>query len=149
MKIVCLHGYFKVTEHAVGEIAAFNSVYAQDLVAKEDYYTFEALVDAPEYSVIGQTYLGNVAVKTYADHRPWEIFRQNSLVYNFQTGAVVPIASQTSYTAQLSRVKPAYYQDVSLYVPGSMTPAWQQITGYVCAFDVKRSTFFYSDIFYD
>jgi hypothetical protein len=149
MKIVCLHGYFIVTEHAVGDIATFNSLYEQDLTAKDDHYTFSAISDVPLYSLLATPFLGNTAIQTYADHRPWELFRKNQLVYNFLTGQVVPIASQMTYITELNRVKPAYLQSKSLFMPGSVTTDWQQITGYVCSFDVKSSNYYYSDIFYE
>src|ERR1044072_7449486 len=94
MKIRCVDGYFMFREQRVGEISDFISLFKLDLVSKEDYFTFAVLADAPNYALAGAPYLNATAIKTFAG-RPWEVMRENDLVYNFETGKLVPLLSVT------------------------------------------------------
>lgn len=134
-----------VTEDAVGEIAKFNSLYGMDLTSKDDHYTFLALKDAPEYSVVGKTYLNLVATKTYAGN-PWEVFAENSFIYDFSFKILRPIVSVVN---QVNLVRAlSFYYTKGLVLPGSVTSDNKKITGYQCRFDFKTLNFNYSEVYY-
>lgn len=144
MIIKCIHGYFIVREQDEGEVARFNSLYSQDLKPKDDYFTFDALVDAPSHSLIAQLFLGLPAVKTYSG-QPWEVMEQNSFVYDFTLKAVRPIASITN-VVKLQRRLDSWFMK-GLIQPGSATSDWQKITGYTCHLDIKSAlTYNYSEL---
>lgn len=146
MKITCLHGYFIVREDLSGEVAKFNSFYSQDLVAKDDYYTFSALAPAPIYSVAPLPYLGVPTIKTYCAN-PWDVMRQNALVYNFASRLVIPISAVNT---QVPYARTYYgYSSNGLIQPGSTNPGWQKITGYQAIWEYSDQTFAYTELFYD
>jgi hypothetical protein len=147
VKITCLHGYFIVNETNEGEIARFNSRYGMDLTAKDSYYTFDAIKNAPEYSILGAPYLNLAATKTYSD-KVWNIFHQNGFIYDFQLKVLRPIASITN-TIKLSRMYSYWYSNANgLILPGSITNESKKVTGYQCYFDFRTLNFFYSELFY-
>ena len=145
MKITCLHGYFIIRETAIGGIAKFNSLYGQDLVARDDYYTFQPISEAPEYSIAGRPYLNLIATATFSGH-PWEVFEANGFVYDFNLGILVLSASVTT-KADFTRGYTSYIAK-GLIIPGSLTPDYQEITGYQGAFDLSSFNYYYSEFFY-
>ena len=148
MKIICNHGYFKVYQDAIGEVARFNSRFNFDLTFKDDYFTFAGTLDVPDYSILGRPILGNVAIKTCEDFRPWEVMRKNGLVYNHTLKTVVPIASITDVIGA-NQTSLAYSSSKNLYMPGSYDNDWSQITGYLCSLDFSLFTFYYTEFYYD
>lgn len=146
MKIDCLNGYFIFRESACGDAAKFNSYFSQDLTALDTYYTFSALVDMPSYSLLGAIFLSTTATATY-EGRPWELFRENGLVYNFISKAVVPTVSVTSKVSPL-RLNSGYAAN-GLIMPGSITPDWLRVTGYRAHLDTETFEFQYSELFYE
>jgi len=145
LRINCIHGYFIFDEVTSGELSDFVSVVGLPLARKENYFTFEALVDAPEYSITGQPYLNATAIKTYAGP-PWEIMRENGLVYNFDIGLLVPIASitRTVTIAQAGNV----FVSPGLILPGSLTDEGERVKDYAAWFSTDRMRFRYSEVSY-
>lgn len=144
MIINCIHGYFIVREQIEGEVARFNSLFEQDLTAKDDYFTFAGLVHSPEHSLIAQPFLGIPAIASYAG-KPWEVFEQNSFVYDFTLQSVTTILSVTNRVT-LNRRADSWFMK-GLIQPGSVTSDWQRITGYTCHLDIFHSlTHNYSEI---
>lgn len=146
MRITCLHGYFICREDFTGEVAQFNSFYDQDLVAKDDYYTFELLSRAPDYSLVTVPYLGVPAIKTF-EGKIWDVMRQNQLTYNCLTGLLQNMAS-IGFVASFSR-RYAAYSSRGLIQPGSLTENGQIIKGYQCVYDSLSQTFYYTELFYE
>ena len=145
MKIRCVDGYFMFREQRVGEISDFISLFKLDLVSKEDYFTFAVLADAPNYALAGAPYLNATAIKTFAG-RPWEVMRENDLVYNFETGKLVPLLSVTRMV-QID-VAGNYLFSQGLILPGSMNKAGQHLTDYVGWFSKETMKFKYSEVTY-
>jgi len=117
-----------------------------DLIAQDDYYTFLLLKDAPNYSLLGKSYLGMTAVKTYAD-QPWNVMEQNQMVYDFTLKMMQNI--NTIFTpVKILRAK-AYYYTKGLILPGSIDiTSNQKITGYQCDFEFDSGEFSYSEVYY-
>lgn len=135
MKVKCLHGYFKFEEQYSGEASEFVSLFGLDLEPVDNYYTFSALAEAPDFALAGLEYLGAATTKTFAG-RPWDVMRENNLVYNFNTGLVVPITSITQ-VVKLS-LAGTYWVSPGLILPGSLTDEGTRVTDYAAWFSRSR-----------
>lgn len=146
MRIKCIHGYFKFEESEPGDVSAFASRFGLDLVRKDDYFTFEDLEDAPDYAIAGGLYLLAPVISTY-EGNPWEIMRENLLVYNFALGLVVPILSVIT----LAQVRTAgnYFISSGMLMPGSLTDEGKRVTDYAAHFSFRDFQFRYSEITYE
>ena len=146
MKIRCLHGFFMIEEVRAGEVSDFISVTGLSLVRKENYFTFEKLDLAPEFSLEGLDYLDAVAIKTFAG-RPWDVMRENELVYDFNKDLVVPIATITQMVTLQAASN--YYLAPGLILPGSLTDEGERVTDYAAWFSSDTGKFKYSEVTLD
>lgn len=146
LRIDCLHGYFKIIEENVGDVAHFLSRYGLQMVSKGSYFTFSFLENAPTYSIEGSTYLGAPATKTFSGE-PWQVMKENELIYDFQRGLVRPIAqiSQAINISQAGR----YFVSNGLILPGSLDQDGNKIHSYSGFFSFDRLRFRYSAVDYD
>lgn len=145
MRLKCIHGYFIFQETKVGQISDYMSLTGLSIVAKHDYFTFEFLKDAPEYSLTGKSYLGVPAVATY-EGNPWEVFEENGFVYNFATGLVVPIASIVQKT--VVKLAGNRYVSPGLILPGSLTDEGKRVKGYAAWYSRDRQSWLYTEVDY-
>lgn len=146
MRIDCLNGYFKITEAYAGDAARFSRLFSVKLVRVEDFITFEGLKDCPEYSVKGSSFLGATATATYAG-KPWEVFKANGFVYNFQTGLIIPAAQVVTRVALYQSLN--YYFTQGLLLPGSILFEGQKVSSYLCRFSFGDNSFKYSEVSFD
>lgn len=146
MKIKCLHGYFIFREEKAGEAGQFISLFGLTLEAKEDFFTFPKLAAAPEYSINGSTYLGAPATKTFSG-RPWEVMRENNLVYNFVTGEVVNIST----VIQRFEISTAgtVFASSGLILPGSINQDGAKVRDFSAWWSRDTMRFRYSEVSYD
>lgn len=146
MKINCRHGYFIFEETKVGQISRFASLFGLDIESNGEHFTFSDLIDAPDYSLPGGTFLGCPTTEVFAG-APWEVMRANDLVYNFQLGLVVPIASIVAP----SQVKTSgnFFLSAGMILPGSVTDDGSRVTDYAAFFLQDEMKFKYSEISYD
>lgn len=145
MKINCTHGYFTFEEQRAGEVSDFISIYGLEIEKKGNRFIFSDLVDAPDFSIKGKSYLDAVATKTFAGE-PWEIFEANEFVYNYDTGLMVPIQSVTALVS-LSSVG-NFYISPGLILPGSLTDAGDRVKDYAAWFSTDNMKFKYSEVNY-
>ena len=145
MRVRCLHGYFIFNEMRQGQISDFMNLTGLSLVSKDNYYTFEGLEDAPEYSLVGKTLLNLPAIALF-EGKPWEVFEANEMVFDFTTGLLVPITS----IARIVEIKQAGNMFVSngLIQPGSLTADGKRVKDYAAWFSRDRLTWHYSEIAY-
>lgn len=146
MKVKCLHGYFIFTETVPGQVSDFISRTGLKLTTKDDYYTFEDLENAPEYSIQGKIIMqASIAIKTY-EGNPWEVFEENKIVYDFSKGLIVPIASIVNPI----KVEAAGNRFISsgLILPGSMTQQNRKIKNYTGWFSRTTYRWLYSEVGY-
>jgi hypothetical protein len=146
MKIRCLHGYFIFEELKPGQLSDFMSLFGFDLVAQDDHFTFAALAGAPRYSILGGTYLGAPAIKTFEGH-PWQIMRENQIVYNFNLGLVLPIVS----TTQVIKLNQGsnYFLSSGLIQPGSVTEDGSRVKDYAAFYLFDKIKFKYSEVSFE
>ena len=144
MRIKCLHGFFIFEEEYIGDISDFMSLTGWTLVPRGTYYTFEKLLEAPDYSLVGKTLVDTPAVKTFAG-KPWEVFEANAVVYDFVKALVVPIAT----IVQAAKLEDAgnYYLSNGLILPGSILPDGR-VTGYDANFSFNRQRWIYKEVTY-
>ncbi len=145
MKIDCIHGFFIFSEFDEGQINDFSQLTGIKIGKRGEQYTFNDLAEVPEFSILGVTFMGNVATKNY-EGSAGELFEQNGLIYNFTTGLVVPIASITQrtkiYSAGNVMLSPG------LIIPGSFDENSRRVKGYSAWFNREGIKFTYSSISY-
>lgn len=146
MLVECIHGYFKFSETSVGQISRFMSLFGLEVERKEDHFTFSDLVDAPNYSIAGGTFLGIPTIKTF-EGPPWEVMRANRLVYDFNIGLVRPIDTVTQILKLESSSN--YFLTTGMILPGSITDDGGRVTDYAAFYSSDRATFKYSEITYE
>jgi hypothetical protein len=146
MKIDCVHGYFIFEETSAGQFSSFMSRFDQVIERSKDHFTFEFLVNAPDYAIKGSTYLGAPVKETF-EGRPWEIMRVNDLVYDFTKGLVVPIATITQ--AVEIKASGSFYLANGMILPGSLTDEGLRVTDYSAFYIWERLGFKYSEIDYE
>jgi hypothetical protein len=141
MRIECIHGYFKFFETKVGQMSTFMRLFEFELERSGDHFTFSDLVDAPDYSLKGGTFLGCPTTETF-EGNPWEVMRENGIVYNFLTGTVVPIAT----ILQSVKVQAAenFYVASGIILPGSVRDDGTRVTDYSAFF--LNPQFKYSEV---
>lgn len=145
MRVKCLHGFFIFQETRVGQVSDFMSLTDLSLVPWRDAYTFEDLADAPDFSIAGKTILGTPATKTI-EGEPWEVFEGNEIVYNFNTGLVVPIAAITQQAVlQLAGNR---FVSSGLILPGSLTAEGDRVKDYSAWFSRDTLRWLYSEVTY-
>lgn len=146
MRIRCLHGYFIFQELKAGQVSEFINLFGFSLSAKDDYFTFDFLLGAPDYSLILKPYLGVPATATF-EGRPWEVMRENGLIYDFDLNIVKPILSVT----QFFQIETAanYFISNGLILPGSVTADGSRVKDYSAWFSFSNSTFRYSEVSYE
>lgn len=143
MKIECVHGYFKFFETKAGQISQFMAMSGFELARNGDHFTFADLVDAPSHSIAGGRFLGCPTLKTFAGE-PWEVMRENRLVYNFVLGLVVPI----DVIVQLVKVQNAgsYLISTGMIQPGSIMDDGSRVKDYSAQFIQELAHFRYSEV---
>lgn len=143
MKIECIHGYFKFFETQTGQISNFMRLFGFELERSGDHFTFSDLVAAPEYSIAGSPFLNIPAIKTYAGP-PWAVMKENSFVYNFALGLVVPIA--TIVQPIKLQVAGDYMISTGMILPGSIMEDGSRVKDYSAQFISDLMQFRYSEI---
>lgn len=145
MRINCIHGYFIFQETRLGQVSDFMSRFGVELVSVGPYYTFSDIESAPRYSLKGKDLLGNVA-KVNFEGEPWEVFEKNGLVYNFDKGLVVPIAT----VVQTTTIEQAGNRFLSpgLILPGSTTAGGKRVKDYSAWYSRDTLQFKYSEVDY-
>lgn len=143
MKIDCLNGYFIFTELRVGQASDFMRRSNLSLVKKENYYTLKGLEEVPDHSITGVPFLNLIASKTF-EGKPWEIFEENQVVFNFSTGLLVPFLSVPNNVKLVQAGN--YYVAGGLFMPGSILPDGKKIKSYSGYFSRDTLSFYYSEV---
>lgn len=145
MKVKCLHGYFIFEETRPGQAAELNSIFGLNLKPKNNYFTFETLVNVPAYTLVGSDFLGVPALETF-EGKPWEIMEQNGLIYDFSFDLIKPI---TAVTAKAKFTNAGFYLiSQGLIVPGAITDNGSRVKSYSAWFFKDTMTFRYSEVTY-
>ncbi len=125
-------------------MSRFCSRFGLEIERSGDHFTFADLVEAPDYSILGGLFLDMICTATF-EGPPWEVMRENKLIYDFSKGLVVPLLS----VAQLVSVAQAGHRWLApgMILPGSVTDDGSRVTDYSAFYDPSRG-FIYSEIGY-
>lgn len=145
MKARCLHGYFIFEETKPGQVSDWASYSGLSLVPRGPYFTFEALAEAPRYSIQGAPLLNLTATKTF-EGEPWEVLEANGFVFDFSTNLLKPLLSVT----QLVQIKTAGHKFISrgLILPGSLTDGGERVKDYAAHYSKETLRWLYSEVSY-
>lgn len=121
------------------------ALFGFDIVRTDRFFTFAALEDAPTHTFAGSTYLGAAATINY-EGEPWEIMRENELVYDFANDEVVAIDSLTQKVT-ISQSSEYYFSN-GLLMPGSMNSEGERVSDYSGWYNFQIGQFSYSEISY-
>lgn len=142
MRVRCLHGYFIFDETRSGQLSEFMSLTeGYELTRVGDRYIFSDLEEAPRYSLKNGELLNTVATVNF-EGEPWEVFEANGLVYNFETGLLVPITSITQ-TISIDVAGNRYISN-GLILPGSITADGDRVKDYSAW--LTRGRWYYSEV---
>lgn len=143
MRIQCNAGFFIIRDEATWEVPRFTNIFGLDLVSFRDFYTFPFLADPPGYSIIGNPFLGVNAIANY-EGEPWEVMRENEIVYDFSDGTVKPLLT----VQQRAKLKSAgqFYISNGLIVPGSLMDDGTRVTDYSARFIWDSMSFRYGEV---
>lgn len=145
MKARCLHGFFLFEEIKAGEVSDWASYSGLSIVPRGTYFTFEALLEAPRYSIQGAPLLNLTSTKTF-EGEPWEVFEANGFVFDFSTGLLKPLLSVT----QLVQIKTVGHKFISngLILPGSVTDDGKRVKDYAAHYSKETLRWLYSEVTY-
>jgi hypothetical protein len=131
----------------VGELSYFASRYKLEIEPENDFYTFARLVNAPRYSIQTKPYIDPAAIasKTF-EGNPWDVMRENNLVYDFTLDMVRPIVSITK-KLQIQGALNYFFSD-GLLLPGSINSLGQRVLSYSGYFASDGLQFRYSEVEY-
>lgn len=146
MRIKCLHGYYMFEESKAGQIADFLNLFGFQLISKDGYYTFSSLDSAPEFSIKGSTYLGAPCTKSF-EGKPWEVMKQNGLVYDFVNDAVVALET-IAYKIQLLETN-SYFLSNGMIVAGSVRDDGSRVRDYAAHYLFDTAKFKYSEVSFE
>lgn len=128
MRIVCRHGHFAFYPRKASDIQKFAESFDVELEREEDYFTFAGLIGAKDYSLQGLPYLGVPATKTFQG-KPWDVMKENALVYNVQLSLLVPKVSVVGIV-DITQKGFFYVCNVPLLQAGARTILGRQILSY-------------------
>lgn len=128
-----------------GEISRFSSLTGLVIVPKDDYFTFEFLADAPDYSFTGLNYLGLPALETY-EGKPWEVMEANGFVYDVNAGSL-KLKQTITKIVDIEKCG-NYYLAGGLLQAGSIAKL-QRVKSFSASFDLSDMKFRYNDIEYE
>lgn len=145
MKVKCLHGYFLFEETKIGQVSDFMAYTGFSIVPVQKHFTFEALQEAPVYSLLNKPVLGVPAIKTFQGE-PWEVFEANGLVFDFTTNRVRKI-EDINLTTQ---IKAAGNRWVSpgLILPGSINQDGDVVRDFSGFFSRDTLKWVYTEVSY-
>lgn len=137
MRILCRHGHFAFYPKNENEIYRFENLFDEEIVRVDDFYTFDFLSEAPDYSLIGKNYLGLPAVAGF-EGNPWDVMEANGFVYNVALGLVVP--KTTILTVVSIDISESFYTTENPFIqPGSLNVDGSRILSYDANYSVDTS----------
>lgn len=147
MKIICRHGHIAFYPSSKTELVNFKRLFKLLLVAERDYFTFETLVGAPNWSQTGRPYggiVGTPAVVTFAGDHPWEVMEANGFVFSLTTRLLVPYTTIVE-TISLKQTQDCLISSRIIPQPGSVMNGGNVLLGYHGEIDLSlQQTYLYA-----
>lgn len=136
MKVNCEFGYFRFYPRSAEELQRLMKMYSIELVRKENYFTFPALAELPDYTVIGRPFGLGLATKTFESKNPGVLLRENQYVYSLPAKNIVPLISIAT-TLQIVNGGDYAVLPKVLGQPGAFTPGGLRLVSYEGLIDLK------------
>lgn len=136
MKVNCEFGYFRFYPRSAEELVRIQKLYEIKLVRKENYFTFPALAELPDYTVIGRPFGLGLATKTLETKNPGKLLRENKYVYSLPAEDVVPILSIVTTLPIINGGEYAVLSKI-LGQPGAFVPSGLRLVSYEGLIDLK------------
>jgi len=143
MIVNCEHGFYTFYETDVGQISNFILRSGFSLFKKNNYFVFDALKDAEDFSIKGLPYLNAVSKKNYQG-KIGEVFRSNDFVFDFTSDLIKDRNSVTSFNDLM--LSGDRYVSKGLVLPGSFTQGGKKVIGYTCHVSRLTNSFTYSEV---
>ena len=143
MRLKCEHGFYSFYETAVGQVSNFMSLTGFVLLPKDNFYTFETLVDCPDFIIKGTSLLGFTALNTF-EGRPGEIFEANECAYDF-TDDTVKLISLIKRQINLSQASNKFVSN-GLILAGSIIQTGEKIKSFDAWYSYARNRWVYSEV---
>lgn len=92
MRLICEKGFYKFYPEYAGEVMLFQEKFGYSLYPCRDFFTFKALADFPNYSLIGHRIKGTlqIGVVNYSG-RPEDVLYENKITYSPAMGGLINI----------------------------------------------------------
>ena len=132
MRVLCRSGHFAFYPRTSSDLARFSKYFAVSLKRENDYYTFEGLFGAKNYSLLGKPYLNLPALKTF-EGSPWDVMKANDFVYHIGLGIIVPKLAVIG-VVDLPLIGFYFRSKSPLLQPGVRTILGRQIMSYAAEF---------------
>lgn len=136
MRILCRHGHFAFYPQNDSGLSRFSTYFNLALEQVEDYFTFPLFSNPPAYSLAPTPWLGGLTTAAFSG-KPWEIMRENQLVYSLSLKALVHLSAVGSII-ELSRSTHYYLNQNRLVQPGSLLASGARILSYDAIFNADR-----------
>jgi len=133
MRVLCRHGHIAFFPRDPSEISRFMSIYKVTLQRVDDFYTFDGIAAAKDYSLENHSYLNLTATKTY-EGSPWEVFKANNFVYDLSTNLLV-LKNSVKLKISLPLVGNYYLAPNPIIQPGSVFSGGSRIMSYDGEYD--------------
>lgn len=146
MKLIVKNGYYKFYPSFVGEIKLWENKTGVRLYPCRDFWTFESLVDFPNYSFQGQPIKGFSGVVNYAG-LPEIVMAKNKLTYNVKEGKITQRAK--AETQNLDYSAGAYMTFPILPQVFALDSDGEVVTGLEAFVDVRLGTYKVERLFYE
>lgn len=98
MRVICNHGFVKFYPQQPEDLVRFKRKLGIDLYSERDYFTFEALLDLPRFSIAAMPYEGVPAIKTFEGRDASDVMRENRLVYSMELETIIPVDAVIAVT---------------------------------------------------
>lgn len=128
MRVLCRHGHFAFYPRTTAELSNFISYYGTPLTRVSDYYTFDAVAAAKDYSLEGHSYLNLTASATF-EGNPWDVFKANNFVYDLTTNLLV-LKTAIKLKVSLPLSGKYYLSPNPILPPGSVFSGGDKIMSY-------------------
>lgn len=119
MRILCRHGHLAFYPRDAEDISRFSNLFDVELVKERDFYTFQRLQGAADYSLALKPYLTLPATRTF-EGDPWDLMRENNWVYHIATDLIV-IKTAVTEVIQLPAIGFCFLAESPIIQPGSIT----------------------------
>jgi hypothetical protein len=128
MRVLCRSGHLAFFPNDASEVSRFMSIYKVNLVRVDNFYTFNGIASAKDYSLENHNYLNLKASKTF-EGNPWDVFKANNFVYDLTSNLLI-LKTAVKAKVELPLVGDYYLSPNPVLQPGSVFKGGSKIMSY-------------------